>query len=124
MSTLPAAKTQANATPSISFFERYLTVWVVLCIVAGIFLGQLLPALARTVGSVELARVNLPVGVLIWIMIIPMLMKVDFAAMGEVRQHLRGIAVTHGPNINQDDVAELAVGLMIATLRQFTLGER
>ncbi len=94
MSTLPAAKTQANAAPAISFFERYLTVWVVLCIVAGILLGQLLPSLARTVGSVELARVNLPVGVLIWIMIIPMLVKVDFAAMGEVRQHLRGIAVT------------------------------
>jgi ACR3 family arsenite transporter len=77
-----------------SVFERYLTVWVFLCIVAGIALGQVFPAVFQTIGRMELARVNLPVGVLIWIMIIPMLMKVDFGALHEVRQHVRGIGVT------------------------------
>ncbi len=77
-----------------SVFERYLTVWVFLCIVAGIALGQFLPGLFRAVGRMEVARVNLPVGLLIWVMIIPMLVKVDFGALHEVRQHLRGIGVT------------------------------
>jgi arsenite transporter len=77
-----------------SIFERYLTVWVFLCIVAGIALGQALPDLFQAIGRMELAQVNLPVGVLIWVMIIPMLMKVDFAALHEVRQHARGIGVT------------------------------
>ncbi len=77
-----------------SIFERYLTVWVFLCIVAGILLGQGLPDVFQTVGRMELAQVNLPVGVLIWVMIIPMLMKVDFGALHEVRQHARGIGVT------------------------------
>ncbi|MGZ5583772.1 MAG: arsenic resistance protein, partial [Usitatibacter sp.] len=77
-----------------SVFERYLTVWVFLCIVAGIVAGQLLPDLFQAVGRMEIARVNVPVGVLIWVMIIPMLMKVDFGALGEVRRHVRGIAVT------------------------------
>jgi len=75
-------------------FERYLTVWVVLCIGAGIGLGQAFPGLARRVGSWEVARVNLPVGLLIWVMIVPMLLKVDFSALGGVRRHLRGIGVT------------------------------
>ena len=75
-------------------FERYLTVWVFLCIVTGIVLGQTLPGLFQAVGRMEYAQVNLPVGLLIWIMIIPMLVKVDFSALGEVRQHLRGIGVT------------------------------
>ncbi|HET9579261.1 MAG TPA: ACR3 family arsenite efflux transporter [Usitatibacter sp.] len=78
----------------LSVFERYLTVWVFLCIVAGIVAGQLLPAFFQAVGRMEVARVNLPVGVLIWVMIIPMLMKVDFGALGEVRRHVRGIGVT------------------------------
>ena len=78
----------------LSVFERYLTVWVFLCIVAGIVAGQLLPAFFQAVGRMEIARVNLPVGVLIWVMIIPMLMKVDFRALGEVRRHVRGIGVT------------------------------
>ena len=77
-----------------SFFERYLTLWVALCIVAGIALGQLLPALFRAVGAMELARVNVPVGVLIWVMIIPMLVKIDFRAIAQVTSHWKGIGVT------------------------------
>ena len=79
---------------SMSVFERYLTVWVFLCIVVGIGLGQLWPGAFQAIGRMEVAQVNLPVGVLIWVMVIPMLMKVDFAALGEVRQHMRGIGVT------------------------------
>ena len=75
-------------------FERYLTVWVFLCIVAGIALGQLAPDVFQAVGRMEVAQVNLPVGLLIWIMVIPMLVKVDFAALGEVREHLKGMGVT------------------------------
>ena len=77
-----------------SVFERYLTVWVFLCIVAGIAFGQLLPGLFQTIGMMEVAKVNLPGGILIWVMIIPMLVKVDFGALHEVRQHVRGIGVT------------------------------
>ncbi|MFZ5789970.1 MAG: ACR3 family arsenite efflux transporter [Pseudomonadota bacterium] len=77
-----------------SLFERYLTLWVALCIVAGIALGHLLPGLFHAIGSAEVAHVNLPVAALIWLMIIPMLMKVDFAAIGQVREHWRGIGVT------------------------------
>jgi len=79
---------------AMSIFERYLTVWVALCIVAGIALGQLFPAPIKAVGRMEFAQVNLPVGVLIWVMIIPMLLRIDFGALGQVRQHLRGIGVT------------------------------
>ena len=75
-------------------FERYLTIWVFLCIVVGIALGQMLPAVFQAVGRMEVANVNLPVGLLIWVMIIPMLVKVDFSALHEVRQHMRGIGVT------------------------------
>ena len=75
-------------------FERYLTVWVFLCIVVGIALGQMFPAVFQAVGHMEVAQVNLPVGLLIWVMVIPMLVKVDFAALGEVRRHVRGIGVT------------------------------
>ena len=81
-------------TPAIGVFERYLTLWVGLCIAAGIVLGMLLPGLTRVVAGIEVAEVNLPVGVLVWIMIVPMLLKVDFAALGQVRAHLRGIGVT------------------------------
>ena len=79
---------------SMSVFERYLTVWVVLCIVVGIGLGQVFPGAARAIGAWEVARVNIPVGLLIWVMIIPMLLKVYFAALGEVGNHMRGIGVT------------------------------
>ncbi|NDH50872.1 MAG: arsenical-resistance protein [Betaproteobacteria bacterium] len=75
-------------------FERYLSLWVLLCIACGIGLGQLLPQVAQAVAQMELARVNLPVGLLIWVMVIPMLVKVDFGALHQVRQHWRGIGVT------------------------------
>ncbi len=77
-----------------SIFERYLTLWVTLCIVVGIALGQLSPQFFQSLGSLEIAQVNLPVGLLIWVMIIPMLVKVDFSALHQVRQHVRGIGVT------------------------------
>jgi len=81
-----------------SLFERWLTLWVFLCIVAGITLGQWLPAPFEALGRLEVAQVNLPVGLLIWVMIIPMLLRIDFAAMGQVRQHWRGIGVTLAVN--------------------------
>jgi ACR3 family arsenite transporter len=77
-----------------NMFERLLTLWVFLCIVVGIALGQLFPAVFQAIGGMELAKVNLPVGLLIWVMVIPMLVKVDFSALGQVRQHVRGIGVT------------------------------
>jgi arsenite transporter len=77
-----------------STFERYLTLWVALCIVAGIALGHVMPGVFQTIGSAEIAKVNLPVAVLIWLMIVPMLVKIDFAALGRVREHWRGIGVT------------------------------
>ena len=81
-----------------SLFERWLTLWVFLCIAAGVALGQGLPGAFAFLGGLEVAKVNLPVGALIWVMIIPMLLRIDFAAMGQVRQHWRGIAVTLGVN--------------------------
>jgi ACR3 family arsenite transporter len=86
------AKRAVNAP--ISFFERYLTVWVFICIVVGIGLGQVFPQVFQAVGRMEIARVNLPVGLLIWVMIIPMLVKVDFGALHEIKSHVRGIGVT------------------------------
>ena len=77
-----------------STFERYLTVWVALCIVAGVALGHFFPAVFHAIGAVEIAKVNLPVAVLIWLMIIPMLVKIDFAALSRVTEHWRGIGVT------------------------------
>jgi len=82
-----------GSTP-MSFFERYLTIWVFACIVIGILVGQVFPGFSQAVGRMEVARVNLPVGLLIWVMIIPMLVKVDFGALHEVRRHVRGIGVT------------------------------
>src|SRR3990167_7537636 len=83
-----------QAAAQMGFFERYLTVWVMLCIIAGIGLGRILPAPIQTLGRMEIAHVNLPVGLLIWVMIVPMLLKIDFAALSQVHQHWRGIAVT------------------------------
>ncbi len=77
-----------------SLFERWLTLWVALCIVAGIALGHMLPSVFHAIGAAELAKVNLPVAVLIWLMIVPMLIKIDFAALGQVKEHWRGIGVT------------------------------
>lgn len=85
---------RAAAGAPMNLFERWLTLWVFLCIVAGIVLGQVAPAPFRFLGGLEIAQVNLPVGLLIWFMIIPMLVKVDFGALHEVRQHVRGIGVT------------------------------
>ncbi len=75
-------------------FERYLSLWVLLCIVVGIALGHWFPAPFQALAAAELARVNLPVAALIWLMIVPMLLKIDFAALGQVGQHWRGIGVT------------------------------
>ena len=77
-----------------NIFERYLTVWVFICIVVGIALGQFFPAAFQLLGSMEFANVNIPVGFLIWVMIIPMLVRVDFGALNQVRQHIKGIGVT------------------------------
>ena len=77
-----------------SIFERYLTVWVGLCIVLGIALGHFFPGAFQAIGGAEIAKVNLPVAALIWLMIIPMLVKIDFAALSQVKEHWRGIGVT------------------------------
>ncbi|GAB3372762.1 arsenic resistance protein [Azotobacter armeniacus] len=87
-----AAK-QATGAP-LGFFERYLTLWVFLCIVAGTLLGLSVPAAAQAVGALEVAQVNIPVGILIWVMIIPMLMKIDFGALHEVREQKAGMGIT------------------------------
>jgi ACR3 family arsenite transporter len=79
-------------------FERYLTLWVVLCIVVGIGLGQALPSLFRLLGTATIAEINLPVAAMVWLMIIPMLLKIDLAALGQVKEHWRGIAATVGIN--------------------------
>lgn len=94
MSTQCEVTAKVAAGVPMSFFERYLTVWVFLCIAVGIGLGQFIPAPFHSLGKMEVARVNIPVGLLIWVMIIPMLVKVDFGALHEVRQHVRGIGVT------------------------------
>ena len=88
--------TAFDNTPAaeIGFFERWLTVWVLLCIVLGIALGQMLPGVFRTLAALEVAKVNIPVGLLIWVMIIPMLLRIDFGALHQVKQHWRGIGVT------------------------------
>lgn len=81
-----------------TIFERYLSLWVLLCIIAGVALGHFLPGVFHTIGAMEIAKVNLPVAVLIWLMITPMLMKIDFAALAEVGRHWRGIGVTLAVN--------------------------
>lgn len=77
-----------------NLFERFLTLWVAACILAGIALGHFMPGVFQTIGGLEIAKVNLPVAVLIWLMIIPMLLKIDFGALSRVKEHWRGIAVT------------------------------
>jgi len=84
--------------PALGAFERWLTLWVFLCIVAGIALGQTLPGPMQALGRMELARVNIPVGLLIWVMIIPMLLRIDYGALHQVRAHARGIGVTLAVN--------------------------
>jgi ACR3 family arsenite transporter len=100
-----------------STFERYLTLWVALCIVAGIALGHVMPGVFHAIGSAEIARVNLPVAVLIWLMIVPMLVKIDFAALAQVREHWRGIGVTLFINWAVKPFSMAALGwLFIGTL--------
>ena len=94
MSAQCEATLKAAAGVPMSVFERYLTVWVFLCILAGVGLGQLAPGVFQAIGRMEVAQVNLPVGLLIWVMVIPMLVKVDFGALHEVKGHIRGIGVT------------------------------
>jgi ACR3 family arsenite transporter len=77
-----------------SIFERWLTLWVALCIVVGVALGHLMPGVFQAIAAAEIAKVNLPVAALIWLMIVPMLIKIDFAALGQVKEHWRGIGVT------------------------------
>ena len=85
---------KAHTGKAIGFFERYLSVWVLLCIGVGIGLGALFPSLFQAIAKLEIAQVNLPVAVLIWLMIIPMLLKIDFHALQQVKQHWKGIGVT------------------------------
>jgi arsenite transporter len=87
-------ETGERPAAGIGFFEKYLTLWVAFCIVAGIILGHLLPGLFHAIGAAEVAKVNIPVAALIWLMIIPMLLKIDFGALGQVREHWRGVGVT------------------------------
>jgi ACR3 family arsenite transporter len=89
---------QAPARPGMGVFERFLTLWVALCIVAGIALGQAAPGVFRVLGNATVAQVNLPVAVLVWLMIVPMLLKIDPAALREVGQHWRGMVATVGVN--------------------------
>ena len=84
--------------PAMGMFERLLTLWVALCIIGGIGLGQTIPGLFHALGAATVAQVNLPVAVLVWLMIVPMLLKIDLGALGQVRSHWRGIAVTVGIN--------------------------
>src|SRR6516162_9503834 len=99
MSESAATAGRASARkPAMSVFERFLTFWVALCIIVGIALGQLLPGIFHVIGDATVAQVNLPVAVLVWLMIVPMLLKIDPAALREVGQHWRGIASTVGIN--------------------------
>jgi arsenite transporter len=99
MSESVAAAGHASAgKPAMSVFERFLTFWVALCIIVGIALGQLLPGVFHTLGEATVAQVNIPVAVLVWLMIVPMLLKIDLTALGQVGRHWRGIASTVGVN--------------------------
>lgn len=94
MTINPAVANPASPAPAMTIFERFLSVWVLLCIVAGVTLGQLFPHAFESLGRMQLARINIPVGILIWIMIVPMLVKIDFGALHQVKAHWRGIGVT------------------------------
>jgi ACR3 family arsenite transporter len=94
MTSASSALPPPTVASAMNTFERYLSVWVCLCIVTGVALGQFFPALFEAIGRMEIARVNVPVGILIWVMIIPMLVKIDFGALHQVKAHWRGIGVT------------------------------
>ena len=89
-----AVVTAPGKAPSMGLFERYLTLWVALCIVAGIAFGQLAPGVFHALGAATVAQVNLPVAILVWLMVVPMLLKIDLGALSHVRGHWRGIAAT------------------------------
>ena len=93
-----ANSSKTRKAPSLGIFERFLTLWVALCILAGIGLGQAVPGVFHALGAAMVAQVNLPVAVLVWLMIVPMLLKIDLAALGQVGNHWRGIATTVGVN--------------------------
>ncbi len=101
---------------ALGLFERYLTLWVALCIVAGIALGSCVPAPFHALGAMSVANVNLPVAVLIWLMIVPMLLRVDFGAIGTVATHWRGILVTLGDQLAGQAVLHGAAGLDVHSL--------
>ncbi len=88
----------AASRPAMSVFERFLTVWVALCILVGIGLGQFVPGVFHAIGSATVAQVNLPVAALIWLMIVPMLLKIDLGSLRQVGAHWRGILATVGVN--------------------------
>ena len=111
----------APTRPGIGAFERYLTLWVALCIVAGIGLSHLLPGLFATIASAEVARVNLIVAVLIWLMIVPMLLKIDFGALGSVRRHWKGVGVTLFINWAVKPFSMAALGALIGASNFFEL---
>jgi len=92
------ASNAAGKAPAMGTFERWLTLWVALCIVAGIVLGQAVPGLFHALGAATVAEVNLPVAVLVWLMIVPMLLRIELAALGQVTAHWRGMAATVGVN--------------------------
>ncbi len=94
LSSTPPVNPSLPPEAPMSTFERYLTLWVAMCIVVGIGLGHVMPGVFQAIGAAEIAKVNLPVAVLIWLMVIPMLLKIDFAALGQVGRHWRGIGVT------------------------------
>ncbi len=94
-----SASSEVRAVPArgasgLGTFERYLTIWVALCTLAGIAFGAALPGVFHVLGGMKMAQVNIPVAVLIWLMIVPMLLRVDFSAMGQVARHWRGMLVT------------------------------
>jgi ACR3 family arsenite transporter len=96
--TETTAKPASASKPGMGLFERFLTVWVALCIIVGVILGQVVPTVFHALGEATVSQVNLPVAVLVWLMIIPMLLKIDPTALREVGQHWRGIATTVGVN--------------------------
>jgi arsenite transporter len=98
MSEALVTAASAVKAPLMGTFERYLTLWVALCIIVGIALGRLIPGVFHRLGTAEVAHVNLPVAVLVWLMVIPMLLKIDLAALGTVGAHWKGIAATVGVN--------------------------
>lgn len=83
-----------NNNEGINFFERYLTVWVIICMVLGILIGEFLPAIPEFLSRFEYANVSIPISILIWLMIYPMMMKVDFKSIKDVRKNPKGLWVT------------------------------